>query len=392
MNYDRIIAKRVADAPPSGIRKFFDIASEIKDAISLSVGEPDFVTPWDIRESAIYAIEHGRTHYTSNSGLLELREMICKYYDQRFSVRYDTSQVLLTVGASEAIDLALRAIIEPGDEVLIPAPTYVSYAPSVQIAGGVAIPIPTSAEQEFKLDPEAVERLMTRRTKAIIVPYPNNPTGAVMTRDELEGIARVIEKTEAVVLSDEIYSELTYEGKHASIAGIDSIYERTIVINGFSKAFSMTGWRLGYAMGPKEILSAMLKIHQYTMLCAASISQFAGLEALKGGFEDGFSSVEKMKREYDRRRRYIVGRLNEIGLPCFTPKGAFYAFPSIQSTGMASGEFCEKLLREQKVAVVPGDAFGASGEGYVRISYAASMENIQEALGRIEAFLKEHAR
>ena len=390
MNYERIIAKRVAEAQPSGIRKFFDIVSEIKDAISLSVGEPDFVTPWDIRESAIYAIERGRTHYTSNSGLVELRELICKYYDQRFSVRYDTSQVLTTVGASEAIDLALRAIIEPGDEVLIPAPTYVSYAPSVQIAGGVAVPIPTSAEKEFKLEPDVLERLITQRTKAVIVPYPNNPTGAIMTREELEGIARVIEKSNAVVLSDEIYSELTYEGKHASIAGIDSMYDRTIVINGFSKAFSMTGWRLGYAMGPKEIIGAMLKIHQYTMLCAASISQFAGVEALKGGFEDGFASVEKMKREYDRRRRYIVKRLNDIGLPCFTPKGAFYAFPCIESTGMTSEEFCEKLLREHKVAVVPGDAFGASGEGYVRISYAASMENIKTALDRIEVFLQEH--
>ena len=388
MRIEDRVAAHVAQVPPSGIRKFFDIVSEMKDAISLSVGEPDFVTPWNIRENAIYALERGRTHYTSNSGLMELRELICQYYHQRFGVSYQPGQVLVTVGASEAIDLAVRALVEPGDEVLIPAPSYVSYEPTVALAHGVPVPIPTSAADSFKLDPQVVRSLITPKTKAMVLPYPNNPTGAVMVREDLLALARVLEDTDVVVISDEIYAELTYGADHVSIASIPSMFDRTIVINGFSKAFAMTGWRLGYAIAHPALLGAMLKIHQFTMLCANIMSQYAGVEALRHGLDSGFASVDAMRREYDRRRNYIVAGLNRMGLTCFEPRGAFYAFPSIQSTGMKSEEFCEKLLYAKQVAVVPGTAFGSFGEGFVRISYAASLENIKTALGRIEEFIE----
>ena len=383
------IAKHVASLPPSGIRRFFDIVSEMKDAISLSVGEPDFHTPWNIRESAIHAIEEGHTHYTSNAGLLPLRKAICRYYCERYGVEYAENEALVTVGASESIDLALRALLEPGDEVIVPAPSYVAYAPGVILSGGVPVPIAMDAENACKITPEDIEACVTPRTKAMILPYPNNPTGAIMTGEELKALAKVIEKTNIIVISDEIYSELTYGHKHVSIASIESMYPRTIVINGFSKSFAMTGWRLGFVLAPRELLLPMLRIHQYVMLCASSISQYAGLEALRSGLEDGFAQVEKMKREYDSRRRFLIKGLRDIGLSCFEPEGAFYAFPDIRITGLTSEEFCRRLLSEKKVAVVPGTAFGEIGEGFVRISYAASMENIKTALQRMGEFVNE---
>lgn len=387
MNIEEKVAPHIRQMPPSGIRKFFDIVSEMKDSISLSVGEPDFTTPWNISESAIYAIEHGHTHYSSNAGILELRELICQYYRQRYEVCYEPSDCIVTVGASEAIDLALRAIIEPGDEVIVPAPSYVSYSPGVMMCGGVPVAAPTKAEHACKITPETIESLITPKTKAIIIPYPNNPTGAILTRSELECIAQVLEKTEILVISDEIYSELTYGRRHVSIASIPSMKERTVVINGFSKAFAMTGWRLGYLMADKRLIKQMLKIHQYVIMCASSMSQYAGMEALRQGLEDNFASVEKMVREYDRRRRYVLSRLRGMGLPCFEPEGAFYAFPEIKQTGMTSEEFCTRLLREKGVAVVPGPAFGESGEGYVRLSYATAMDQIKIAMDRMEEFL-----
>ncbi|MBE5781113.1 MAG: aminotransferase class I/II-fold pyridoxal phosphate-dependent enzyme [Clostridiales bacterium] len=388
MRIEDRIAGHVAAVKPSGIRKFFDIVSEMKDAISLSVGEPDFVTPWNICENAIYSIERGHTHYTSNAGLLELRQLICKYYKTRFSVSYDPSQVLVTVGASEAIDLAVRALVEPGDEVLIPAPSYVSYEPTVQLAHGVPVAVPTRAEDDFRLDPEVLKSLITPKTKALVLPYPNNPTGAVMGKEHLLALSEVLKGTDVVIISDEIYAELTYGGDHVSIASIPDMYERTIVINGFSKAFAMTGWRLGYVMAHPDLLAAMLKIHQFTMLCATIMTQYAGVEALRHGLESNFASVDHMRKEYDRRRNYIVSNLNKMGLNCFEPRGAFYAFPDITSTGLRSEEFCEKLLYAKKVAVVPGTAFGEFGEGFVRISYAASMENIKKALSLMEEFIQ----
>lgn len=387
MNLEDKIAPHIKNMPPSGIRKFFDIVSEMKDAISLSVGEPDFTTPWDISESAIYAIEHGYTHYSSNAGVLELRELICQYYQTRYGVSYTPGDCIVTVGASEAIDLSLRALLQPGDEVIVPAPSYVSYAPGVMMCGGVPIAAPTKAEHACKITPETVESLITPKTKAIIIPYPNNPTGAILTQCELERLAEVLEKTEIVVISDEIYSELTYGRRHVSIASIPSMKERTIVINGFSKAFAMTGWRLGYVLADKRLTRQMLKIHQYVIMCASSMSQYAGIEALRRGLDDNFASVDKMTREYDRRRRYVLARLRGMGLPCFEPEGAFYAFPEIKATGLTSDEFCTRLLREKGVAVVPGPAFGASGEGYVRLSYATAMDQIKIALDRMEAFL-----
>lgn len=389
MNVKECVARHVQTLPPSGIRKFFDIVNEMDDAISLSVGEPDFPTPWNISESAIYAIEHGRTHYTSNAGVTELRELICRYYDERYGVHYAPSECIVTVGASEGIDLALRALINPGDEVIIPAPSYVSYAPGVVLAGGVPVPAPTSAENACKLTPETIRQLATARTKALILPYPNNPTGAILERQELAALAQEIQKTQMIVISDEIYSELTYGKRHVSIASIDGMRERTIVINGFSKAFSMTGWRMGYLLAPPELISPMLRIHQYVIMCCSTMSQYAGIEALKSGFEDDFAQVRKMVREYDRRRRVLVDGLNAIGLPCFNPEGAFYAFPDIRSTGYSSEEFCKQLLMQKKIAVVPGNAFGESGEGFVRISYAASMQNIQIALARIDEFIHQ---
>ena len=388
MDYSKIISKRVADVPPSGIRKFFDLASEMKDAISLGVGEPDFVTPWNIREAAIYSIERGHTHYTSNHGVIELREYIAEYMKYRFGLTYTPGQIMITVGASEAIDLALRAIIEPGDEVLVPEPCYVSYMPKVMFNGGVPVPIRMTEEEEFKFTVDNVKPLINERTKAIIVAFPNNPTGAIMTEDELRPIAELLRGTDIVAVSDEIYAELTYQGQHTSIASFDGMWERTIVVNGFSKAFAMTGWRLGYICAPTELLETMLKIHQFTMLCAPVMSQAAALEAMRSGFENNFADVEKMRREYNRRRRVIVDGFRGLGFSCFEPLGAFYAYPCLDSTGMGADSFCEGLLKSQKVACVPSTAFGNSNS-FMRCSYATSLDNINEALRRIECYLQE---
>jgi aminotransferase len=382
----------VRDLPPSGIRKFFDIVTEIEGAISLGVGEPDFDTPWNIREAAIYALEHGATHYTSNWGTLELRQAISEYMVKRYSLTYNPkNQILVTVGASEGIDIVMRTLLEPGDEVLIPEPSYVSYYPCVTLAGGIPKGIKTGAHIDFRVEPKAVLDAITPKTRAIILPYPNNPTGGVMERSHLEELASVLRNLDIAVISDEIYSELTYTGtRHVSIAEMDGMYDKTIVLNGFSKSFAMTGWRLGFVCGSEEALAGMLKIHQYTMLCAPIIAQEAALEGLRRGFTDDFADVAAMQREYNRRRRYIVQSLNKMGLACFEPKGAFYVFPSIRATGMSSEEFCRKLLHEEKVAVVPGDAFGPSGEGFVRISYAYSLEKIKAALERIERFARRN--
>ena len=390
MQYDRIINSRVADVPPSGIRKFFDIVTQMPGAISLGVGEPDFVTPWSIRDAAIQSIEDGQTQYTSNWGLESLREKIAAYLRMRYRVSYSPKdEVLVTVGASEGIDLAMRALVCPGDEVLIPEPSYVSYAPTVTFAGGEAVPVKTSAEDCFALAPEALREAITEKTKALILPYPNNPTGGVMTREQLMDIAQVLEDTDIVVISDEIYSELVYSGhEHTAFASIAGMRERTITLNGFSKAFAMTGWRVGYACGPRELIAPMFKIHQFTMLCASMQGQVAADRALGRAFETGFEDVRMMVRSYDRRRRLMVENLNDMGLECFEPKGAFYVFPSIKRTGLTSDEFCTRLLMEQKVACVPGTAFGASGEGHIRCSYATSLDNLTEALKRIRAFVQ----
>ena len=390
MRYEDVINQRVANVPPSGIRKFFDIVRQMPDAISLGVGEPDFVTPWQIRDAAIQSIEEGRTQYTSNWGLESLREKIAAYLRMRCHVTYSPKdEVLVTVGASEGIDLALRALVCPGDEVLIPEPSYVSYAPCVTFAGGTAVPVITRAEDEFALTPDALRAALTPRTKALILPYPNNPTGGVMTRAQLQELARVLDDTGVIVISDEIYSELVYGGhEHTAFASIEGMRERTITLNGFSKAFAMTGWRVGYACAPRELLSPMFKIHQFTMLCASIQGQVAADRALGRAFETGFEDVRTMVRSYDRRRRLMVTALNDMGLTCFEPRGAFYVFPSIASTGLTSEEFCTRLLEEKQVACVPGTAFGASGEGHVRCSYATSIEKLNEALGRIRAFVE----
>ena len=390
MRYEDVINQRVANVPPSGIRKFFDIVRQMPDAISLGVGEPDFVTPWAIRDAAIQSIEEGRTQYTSNWGLESLREKIAAYLRMRCHVTYSPKdEVLVTVGASEGIDLALRALVCPGDEVLIPEPSYVSYAPCVTFAGGTAVPVITRAEDEFALTPDALRAALTPRTKALILPYPNNPTGGVMTRAQLQELARVLDNTGVIVISDEIYSELVYGGhEHTAFASIEGMRERTITLNGFSKAFAMTGWRVGYACAPRELLSPMFKIHQFTMLCASIQGQVAADRALGRAFETGFEDVRTMVRSYDRRRRLMVTALNDMGLTCFEPRGAFYVFPSIASTGLTSEEFCTRLLEEKQVACVPGTAFGASGEGHVRCSYATSIEKLNEALGRIRALVE----
>lgn len=390
MRYEDVINQRVANVPPSGIRKFFDIVRQMPDAISLGVGEPDFVTPWAIRDAAIQSIEEGRTQYTSNWGLESLREKIAAYLRMRYHVTYSPKdEVLVTVGASEGIDLALRALVCPGDEVLIPEPSYVSYAPCVTFAGGTAVPVITRAEDEFALTPDALRAALTPRTKALILPYPNNPTGGVMTRAQLQELARVLDDTGVIVISDEIYSELVYGGhEHTAFASIEGMRERTITLNGFSKAFAMTGWRVGYACAPRELLSPMFKIHQFTMLCASIQGQVAADRALGRAFETGFEDVRTMVRSYDRRRRLMVTALNDMGLTCFEPRGAFYVFPSIASTGLTSEEFCTRLLEEKQVACVPGTAFGASGEDHVRCSYATSIEKLNEALGRIRAFVE----
>lgn len=387
MNIGSMLNKNVVDMRPSGIRKFFDIVAQMPDAISLGVGEPDFVTPWHIREAGIYSLEKGHTYYTSNSGLEELRFEVCNYLNRRFNLSYNyKDEVLITVGGSEAIDLCTRAFISHGDEVLIPEPSFVCYAPCVSMAGGRPVPIVTVEEDEFKLTPEALKKAITPNTKMLVLPFPNNPTGAIMDRNDLEAIADVLRGSDIIVLSDEIYAELTYGQKHVSIAEIDGMKERTLIASGFSKAFAMTGWRLGYIVGNAEVIKAMTKIHQYGIMSTPTTSQYAAIEAMRNGDED----VAYMVSEYDHRRKMLVEELNRMGLHCFEPKGAFYAFPSIQSTGMTSEQFCEGLLKDQKVAVVPGNAFGESGEGFVRISYAYSVEAISNALEKIDTFLKKY--
>ena len=391
MDYSKVLSKSALKIPPSGIRKFFDIAAEMKDCISLGVGEPDFITPQPFGAAGIKSIADGKTQYTSNSGLKELRCAISCYLHDSIDVDYEPeTEVLVTVGASEAIDLALRALLNPGDEVLVPSPSYVSYAPCVELTGGVAVAIDTKAENMFKLTPEELTEKITPRTKALILPYPNNPTGAIMEKEYLEKIAPVILKHDLIVVSDEIYSELTYgEEPHCSIASLPDMWERTVVINGFSKAFAMTGWRVGYVAAPSDILAIMRKIHQYAIMCAPTAGQYAALEALEHSFRNDFAEVKEMRRQYNERRIYLVNRLNDMGLKRFEPRGAFYAFPSVKSTGMDGEHFAEKLLFNKKVAVVPGSAFGASGKDFIRISYAYSVEAICKALDKIEEFLEE---
>ena len=390
MNYDRYLNARVAAVPPSGIRRFFDLAATMKDTISLGVGEPDFITPYHIRNAAINSIVDGETQYTPNRGLLALREEISGYLQKRYQITYDPQkEILVTVGASESIDVALRALISDGDEVLVPEPSYVSYSPSVIFAGGTPVGVETREDTDFRLSAQRVREAITPRTKALILPYPNNPTGAVMTRPDLEAIAQAIEGTGIIVISDEIYSELVYgDHQHTAFAEIPGMWERTITLNGFSKAFAMTGWRMGYACAPRPLAQVMCKIHQFTMLCAPTAGQYAAIEALKGALETGYAEIEKMRRTYDRRRRIMVDAFRKMGLDCFEPKGAFYVFPGIERTGLTSEAFCEQLLRAQKVACVPGTAFGESGEGHIRCSYAAATDKIQEAMGRIARFVE----
>ena len=379
------LSKVITEIEPSGIRKFFDIVNEMQDAISLGVGEPDFDTPWHIRDEGIYSLEKGRTFYTSNAGLKELKMEIARYIERKCNVAYDCEhEVLVTVGGSEAIDIAMRAMLDPGDEVLIPQPSFVCYTPCAMLANGTPVIIELKAENEFRLTAEEVRAAITPKTKLLVLPFPNNPTGSIMTKSDLEEIANVVIENDLYVLSDEIYSELTYGGApHVTIASLPGMRERTIVINGFSKAFAMTGWRLGYACGPRVILEQMLKIHQFAIMCAPTMSQYAAVEALRNGEGD----VEKMREEYDGRRRYLLHRFREMGLSCFEPYGAFYMFPCIQVFGLSSEEFAEKLLESEKVAVVPGTAFGKSGEGFVRVSYAYSLEDLKKALERIERFV-----
>ena len=383
MKIEKLLNKTAYSLPPSGIRRFFDLAAEMGDVISLGVGEPDFVTPWHIREAGIYSLEKGHTYYTSNAGIIELREEVCRYLSRRFSLSYNPDEVLITVGGSEAIDLCFRATINPGDEVLIPEPSFVCYSPCAALAGGVPVPIVTEEKDNFILTPEALRAAITEKTKLLVLPFPNNPTGAIMTKPQLEAIADVIKDTDILVLSDEIYAELTYEGKHTSFASLKGMRDRTIFVNGFSKAFAMTGWRLGYACGNKTIINLMTKIHQFGIMSAPTTSQYAACEALKHGDKD----IEYMKNEYNMRRRVIVDSFREMGLDCYEPKGAFYAFPSIKKTGLTSMEFAEKLLMKEKIAVVPGDAFGESGEGFIRCSYAYSIDSIVTALKGIKKFI-----
>lgn len=378
------LSDKVLSIQPSGIRKFFDIASEMKDAISLGVGEPDFDTPWSIREEGIYTLERGKTYYTSNSGLMELREEICNYLKRKCNVSYEANgEVLITVGGSEGIDLAFRAMLNPGDEVIIPQPSYVSYLPCTVLTDGVPVVINLQEKNEFKLTPQELLDAITPKTKLLVLPFPNNPTGAVMTREELEAIAKIIIEKDIFVISDEIYSELTYGGEHCSIASIEGMRDRTILINGFSKAFAMTGWRLGYACGPKNIISQMMKIHQFAIMCAPTNSQYAAVEALKNCDND----VKRMVEEYDQRRKFMLTKLRGMGLQCFEPFGAFYIFPNIAKFGLSSDEFATRFLREYKVAVVPGTAFGDSGEGFLRMSYASSLNNLKIAMERLEQFI-----
>ena len=383
---DEKLSKIVVDMKPSGIRKFFDIVNEMDDAISLGVGEPDFDTPWHVREEGIYALEKGKTFYTSNSGLMELRVEICNYLKRRLDLDYDArKQVLITVGGSEGIDLAIRALINPGDEVLVPQPSYVSYVPCVELAHGVPVIIELKEENQFRLTKEEILEKVTDKTKLLVLPFPNNPTGAILEEEDLKSIAEVCVEKDIIVLSDEIYSELTYNGKpHGSIACMPGMKERTIIINGFSKAYAMTGWRLGYAVGPEYIISQMTKIHQFCIMCAPTNSQYAAVEALRNGDDD----IEKMRESYDERRRYLLHEFNRIGLDCFEPFGAFYMFPSIKKFGITSDEFATRLLETEKLAVVPGTAFGDCGEGFLRISYAYSLDELKKGISSIESFIK----
>ena len=384
MNYDQILNRKIQGIKPSGIRKFFDILEEMTDAISLGIGEPDFVTPWHIRDAGIYSLERGHTKYTSNAGMLQLRREISAYLKRRFDLHYEhNGQILVTVGGSEAIDLAMRVILNPGDEVIVPVPSFVCYGPLAEMAGAKPVYVELKAENEFRLTAEELRAVITPKTKMLVMPFPCNPTGGIMERRDLEAIAEVLRGTDIMVLSDEIYAELTYGQRHVSMANLTDMYERTIIVNGFSKSHAMTGWRMGYVCAPKPIVAAMTKLHQFGIMSAPTTSQYAAVEAMRNGDRD----IEHMREEYDRRRRYLMENLNRIGLSCFEPKGAFYVFPDIRSTGLSSDEFCERFLREQRVAVIPGSAFGAGGEGFVRACYAASMKDIAEAVRRMEIFL-----
>lgn len=383
------VSQLVKTIPPSGIRKFFDLVAQTEGVISLGVGEPDYVTPWHIREECFYSLEKGYTMYTSNAGLLELREEIAAYEKRKIGVEYDPlDEVLVTVGVSEAVDVALRVLLEPGDEVLVPEPCFVSYAPGASLAYGKPVAVPTYDEDEYRLKPEILEKYITPRSKVLILAYPNNPTGGVMDHDDLKALVDMIKKHDLIVISDEIYCELTYQGKHVSIASFPGMRDRTLVMGGFSKSYAMTGWRVGYVCGHRDIIAAMTKVHQYTIMCAPIMGQKAAVEALR----HGEIPMRKMVEDYNNRRKIIVKGLREIGLDCFEPRGAFYCFPSIRSSGMNSEEFCEKLLTEEKVAVVPGNAFGSNGDGFIRCCYAASLNNIEEALERMDNFLRRHRR
>lgn len=384
INYDSLISSTLKDIKPSGIRKFFNLLSEMNDVTALTVGQPDFVTPWHVREAAIASLEDGKTYYTSNAGTGELREEISKYMKRRFSLDYSAKdEIFVTVGGSEAIDVAIRALVNPGDEVIIPTPSFVCYEPIARMAGATPVIIETKLENDFKLTPSELSAAITDKTKLLVLPFPNNPTGAILEREELQALADVIRDKNIAILSDEIYAELTYGSRHTSIANIDGMRERTVIASGFSKAYAMTGWRLGYLCGPEPLLSEMLKLHQYAIMCAPTVSQFAAVEAMRAGDSD----IEYMKAEYNRRRSFIYEGLRKIGIECFEPRGAFYIFPDISRFGLSSEEFCEKLLSEEKCAIVPGTAFGESGEGFARISYAYSVKHIEEALQKIERFI-----
>ena len=384
MNYENILNQRIQGVKPSGIRKFFDILEEMTDAISLGIGEPDFVTPWHIRDAGIYSLERGHTKYTSNAGLLQLRREIAAYLNRRFDLQYDYAhQIVVTVGGSEGIDLTLRCLLNPGDEVIIPTPSFVCYGPLTEMSGGVPKYLELKVENKFRLTPEELRAAITPNTKVLVLPFPCNPTGGTMDRQDLEAIAQVLEGTDIMVLSDEIYAELTYGQRHVSPANLTSLKDRTVVVNGFSKSHAMTGWRMGYVCGPEPVIQQMLKLHQFGIMSAPTTSQYAAVEAMRNGDPD----IEHMREEYDRRRRYLVENLNRIGLSCFEPKGAFYVFPDIRSTGLSSEEFCERFLMEEKVAVIPGSAFGPGGEGFVRACYAASMKDIAESIARMDNFL-----
>ena len=387
MNYDSILAPAAKEMRPSGIRRFFDMAAEMPHCISLGVGEPDFKTPWAVRDAGIRSLEQGRTKYTANAGLMQLRQEICRYLSRRFELEYQPNEVVVTVGGSEAIDLCIRALVQPGDEVIIPEPCFVCYEPITQLTGGVPVHIATKAEEDFRLTADQLKAAITPKSKLLVLPFPNNPTGGVMSATDLEAIAEVLRGTDIMVLSDEIYSELTYGlDRHVSIASLPGMRERTIVVNGFSKSYAMTGWRLGYAVGPQPIIKVMTKIHQSCIMSAPTTSQYAAITALRQCDD----AIETMRDEYNRRRRYVVKALNEMGLTCFEPRGAFYVFPSIQISGLSSEEFCERLLHEKEIAIVPGDAFGSSGEGFARISYAYSVEHLETAMRRIRAFLQDN--